>query len=185
MKKSILLFFIAFIFYNNAHSQITKGNWMIGGAASFRSSDYENVAGFPSKQTLLQLSGEVGYFIIDKFALGLKPGYDRTEGNNPRKIVNNYSVGPFARYYFLPVDRYVNIFSELSYQHGIQKTNQTSFVNNNNDFSGVGGLPFFLILSVALEFTLGYSVYLYNYNSGKVKSVIAGIGFHFHLEKDK
>jgi len=183
--KSILLFFIGFIFYHNADSQITKGNWMIGGAASFRSSDYERVPGFLSKQTLIQLSGEVGYFIIDKLALGLKPGYDRTDTYNPHNIVNTYSLGPFARYYFLPIDKYVNIFSELSYQHGIQKTNQTSFGNNSNNFSGVGGLAVFFNSSVALEFTLGYSVYLYNYNSGRVKSVIAGIGFHFHLEKDK
>lgn len=185
MKKSILLFFITFTFYNNAHSQITKGNWMIGGSASFRSSNYERVAGFPSKQTLVQLSGEVGYFIIDKLPIGLKPGYDRTEAYNPHNVINTYSIGPFARYYFLPVDRYANIFSEISYQYGITKTNQTSFANNNKNFSGVAGLAVFFNTSVALEFTLGYSVYLYNYNSGKVKSIIAGIGFHFHLEKDK
>jgi hypothetical protein len=187
MKKTILLILISFTFYNNADSQITKGNWMIGGAASFKSSKYD-YGGVSLKQTIAQLSGDVGYFVIDKLAIGLKPGYEKTgtKGNsNPLNDVNvnSYNIGPFARYYFLPVEKYVNIFSELSYQYGLMKTSQEVSQNSNN-FSGVLGCAAFFNSSVALEFTLGYSHYLYNNNAGKVNSVIAGIGFHFHLEKE-
>ncbi|MGE5107959.1 MAG: outer membrane beta-barrel protein, partial [Sphingobacteriales bacterium] len=164
--------------------QINKNNWMIGGAASLRASNYDLGGGFSSKQTIVQLSGDVGYFIIDKLAIGLKPGYSRTETNNPHIIANAYEIGPFVRYYFLPKEKYVNIFSELSYQYGIMKTNQGVSQNSNN-FSGLIGCAAFFNSSVALEFTLGYSSYLYNNNSGKVNSVIAGVGFHFHLEKEK
>jgi hypothetical protein len=182
MKKTILLFLIFFTFYNNANSQITKGNWMIGGAASFKSSVYGHGAA-SSKQTIVQLSGDVGYFVIDKFAAGLKPGYSRTETNNPHIVVNTYEIGPFLRYYFLPEDAPVNIFPQLSYQYGWMKTNQ-GVKQNSNDFSGILGCAVFFNTSVALEFTLGYSHYLYNNNTGKVNNVIAGIGFHFHLEKE-
>ncbi len=188
MKKTILLFFIASAFYNHADCQITKGNWMIGGAASFKSSKYD-FGGVSSKQTLVQLSGDVGYFIIDKFAIGLKLGYERTGINGSSNPLNNvnantYNIGPFARYYFLPAEKYVNIFSELSYQYGLMKTSQGASQNSNN-FSGLVGCAAFFNSSVALEFTLGYSSYLYNNNAGKVNNVIAGIGFHFHLEKEQ
>lgn len=187
MKLKILLILISFIFFDNANSQITERNWMVGGAASFRSSKYD-LGGVSTKQTTAQLSGDVGYFIIDKLAIGLKPDYERTgtKGNsNPLNDVNvnTYKIGPFARYYFLPAEKYVNIFSELGYQYGLMKTNQGVSQNSNN-FSGVLGCAAFFNSSVALEFTVGYSSYLYNNNAGKVNSVIAGIGFHFHLEKE-
>ncbi len=186
MKKTILLFLITSAFYNNADCQITKDNWMIGGAASFRSSKYN---GASTKETNSQLSGDVGYFIVDKLAIGLKLGYEETgtKGNsNPINDmnVNTYNIGPFVRYYFLPAEKYVNIFSELSYQYGLMKTSQGVSQNSNN-YSGVLGCAAFFNSSVALEFTLGYSYYLYNNNTGKVNNVIAGIGFHFHLEKEK
>lgn len=187
MKKRIYLIVIIVFAANYANCQLTKGNWMIGGGASFRSSKYETNTSAYSKQTLVNLSGDVGYFIIDKLAIGLKPGYERTgtKGNsNPLNDinVNTYNIGPFARYYFLDAEKYVNIFSEVSYQYGIMKTSQGVSQNSNN-FSGVLGCAAFFNSSVALEFTLGYSSYLYNNNSGKVKSIIAGIGFQFHLEK--
>lgn len=183
MKKTIVLFLITSAFYNHADCQITKGNWMIGGAASFMASKYD-LGGVSSKQTVAQLSGDVGYFIVDKLAAGLKPGYGRSETNSPHNVVNTYAIGPFVRYYFLPTERHVNIFSELSYQYGLKKTNQ-GISQNSNNLSGVLGCAAFFNSSVALEFTVGYSSYLYNNNAGKVNSVIAGIGFHFHLEKEQ
>lgn len=183
MKKKTSLIIITLFLAYYANSQITKRNWMTGGAASFRSSKYD-LGGVSSKQTIVQLSGDVGYFIIDKLATGLKPGYSRTETNSPNNIGNTYEIGPFVRYYFLPAERYVNIFSELSYQYGLMKTNQ-GVKQNSNNFSGVLGCAAFFTSSVALEFTLGYSHYLYNNNLGKINSVIASIGFHFHLENEQ
>lgn len=181
MKKKILLFVVVFNFYNQADCQIMEGNWMIGGVASFKSSKYD-LGGVSSRQTIAQLSGDVGYFIINKLAAGPKFGYSRTEVNSRHNVVNTYEICPFVRYYFLPAEKYVNIFSELSYQFGLAKSNQGVSQNSNN-FSWLVGCAAFFNSSVALEFTLGYSSYLYNNNAGKVNNVIAGIGFHFHLEK--
>lgn len=186
MKKLSLLTIAAGLIFSNASSQITKTNWMIGGAASFRSSNYEEAAGVTSKQIIVQLSGNVGYFLIDKLTVGLKPEYERTEvkQNANHQVVNTYGLGPFVRYYYLPVDRYVNIFSELSYQYGIIKTNQSSSTNNSNKLSGLAGCAVFFNSTAALEITVGYSSFSYN-TSGNVKSLIAGLGFQFHLENEK
>jgi len=184
MKKNLTLFSILVLTCSQVYSQLNKNTWLIGGNGSYRSSKYEAPSGTFSRQVLVQLSGNIGYFLIDKFAIGIKPGYGRTEVKDyVDKLINNsYQLGPFVRYYFLQKDKPVNIFSELSYQYGITKTNQ-GISQNSKNFSGNGGCAVFFNSSVALEFTLGYSSYLYNNNIGKVKSVLAGIGFQFHLEK--
>lgn len=183
MKKAILSIIVVSLIISTAQSQIAKSNWLIGGTASLRSSNYDVGTGITDKQIIVQLSGDVGYFIIDKFAVGLKPGYSRTETKSPHNIVNTYNIGPFIRYYFLPKEKFVNVFSELSYQYGLTKSNQGVSQNSNN-ISAIAGCAVFFNSSVALEFTLGYSSFSYN-TSGNVKSIMAGIGFHFHLEKDK
>lgn len=183
MKIAVLLSISLILLTTNVKSQINKNNWMIGGAASLRSSKYDVGGGATNKQFIVQLSGDVGYFIIDKFAAGLKPGYSRTETNSTHNIVNTYNIGPFIRYYFLPKEKYVNLFSEFGYQYGKTKTNQGVSQNSNN-LSAIAGCAVFFNSSVALEFTLGYSSFSYN-TSGNVKSLISGIGFHFHLEKEK
>jgi hypothetical protein len=143
MKKITLITLSVFLL-TKADSQITKRNWMIGGSGSFRSSKYETTNSVYQKQILLNLSGNVGYFIIDKLPVGLKPVYERIEAKGfDRTVVNVYALGPYARYYFLPSDKYVNIFSELSYQYGITKTNQGSTTNSNN-LSGLIGCAAFL-----------------------------------------
>ena len=160
---------------------------MIGGGASFRSSKYE--APVSSTEIVAQLSGDVGYFVIDKLSIGLKPEYERNEvkENTNHQIINTYRLGPFVRYYLLPNEKYVNMFSEISYQYGITNTNQISSTTKSNKLSGLLGCAVFFNSSVALEFTLGYSSYRYSAdsfaNTGRVKSVIAGIGFQFYLEK--
>ncbi len=181
--KQILVSFTLLLSAFNSTAQLDKKTWLVGGNASFRSSKYNEAGGLNSKQTLVNLNGNTGYFILDKLPIGVKPGYSRTVVNDFQKDVTNiYIIGPFVRYYFLQKENSLNVFSELSYQYGITKTNQ-GVKQNSNNFSGTGGCAVFFNNSVALEFTLGYSTFLYNDNKGKVNSVIAGIGFQFHLTK--
>lgn len=185
MKRFILSITLTLLFINNANCQLTKKNWLIGGVASFSSSKYEGTGTTNEKQVLIQLDGNIGYFIVDKFTVGLKPGYQRTETTGfVHKVVNTYAIGPFARYYFLPQENYINIFAEANYQYGLLKTNENPNTTNSNKITGLAGCSIFFNSSVALELTMGYSHFLYSANSTKVKSIIAGIGFQFHLEKE-
>lgn len=178
--SSILILFI--LTHYTANAQLTKGTWLLGGNGSYRSSKYNVPGGQDSKQTLIGINGNIGYFVRDKFAIGLKPGYERYDAVDfSRYISNEYKIGPFVRLYFLPNERQVNLFAELSHQFGYRSVKGGGSFNNNN-FSGLAGVAAFLNTTIALEFTLGYSYYLYNNNTGDVKSIIAGVGFQFHLE---
>ena len=68
MKKSVsfVLFFIISIV---TYSQINKGQWMVGGSASFSTinitSDYYN-----AKMVKVDLSPDAGYFIVTGLEIG-------------------------------------------------------------------------------------------------------------------
>jgi len=100
MKKSIEFVIILLFFSLASKSQITKRNWMTGGGASFRSSKYEG--GLSSTEIVTQLSGDVGYFVIDKLSIGLKPEYERNEvkENTNHQIINTYRLGPIRKILF-------------------------------------------------------------------------------------
>ena len=182
MQKTILFLF-SFIVLINVKAQITKGNWMIGGSASFLTN--KSIARIPNSvsftQSSLNINPGVGYFFIDKFAggLGLLINYDKVVAGTNSNSPTYYGIGPFARYYFLSKEKQVNIFSEVAYSY----STQAPHVQNQNSDSysiKVGSVAYFNS-SVGLEFTLGYT------NSKSYSSISKtfqiGLGFQIHLEK--
>ncbi|MGL1260168.1 hypothetical protein ACSTKG_00280, partial [Vibrio parahaemolyticus] len=80
----------------------------------------------------------IGYFIIDKFALGLRASYNKykEEVNGSGGLTTNtdrYSFGPLARYYFLKKENHYNILAESSYQYGLYSFGGTK--GNSNIFN--------------------------------------------------
>lgn len=73
MKKRVLLILSAIFFILTAKSQITKGNWLVGGNASFSSLQNSSSASVQFKQTNVEISSLAGYFLKDKFAVGVNP----------------------------------------------------------------------------------------------------------------
>lgn len=188
MKRAILLILISFIFYRDVDCQITKGNWLVGGAASFSSlkntSDVITID--KSDQIQIVFAADIGYFFLDKFVAGIKPGVESSKVvSGPIDLSGKiYEAGPFVRYYFLPTDnRYINILSEISYQYGIKSGNRFSTVHSNS-ISGLIGCEAFFNESVGIEFTIGYSSLKYAESPGTLNTIIAGIGFQFHLKKN-
>lgn len=180
MKKSILLFIIAFIFYNNANSQITKGNWLVGGTAKITLQqeilNQSNITGFS-----INVAPDIGYFIIDKFATGLKTNltYNRVRYYGNYSKGTDLGFGPFLRYYFLSTGNRVNIFAESAYEYTIDFHG-----HYRNDFSFSAGPVIYFNTSVGLEFTVNYDTFKGTY-SGSANTFSFGIGFQIHLEKDK
>ncbi len=78
--------FIAFFLTVNsltADCQITKGNWLVGGTGKFysytsqyTSATYSNEA----KYTQIDLSPNIGYFVMDKLAFGVRPSLSSIKG---------------------------------------------------------------------------------------------------------
>jgi len=190
MKKTILLFLIASTFYDHANCQITKGNWLVGGNASFTFSN-AGPRDNSSKTTDLRLVPNIGYFFMNKFAGGVQLSFNREHikygASNNFSTFKNYSMGPFVRYYFLDVDGQYNILMEGSYQFGNDKVETTNSTSNNstNIISFSAGPVIYFNSSIGIEFLLNYSSTGTSGYNGRGNSFGIGIGLQIHLEKDK
>ncbi len=105
MKSALLLSASLFCLCFSSKAQITKDNWLVGGSASFSNSK-QNLIYSADKNSDVSFSilPNIGYFITDKFALGLSPGvsFRQSKSNNVKSNVSSYAIGPFAKYYLLP-----------------------------------------------------------------------------------
>lgn len=184
MKKILLT---AFLFISlNSFSQITQGNWLVGGNAGFSSAKIDAISGGVEKINTLNISPNVGYFLLDKFAGGLKVSYvsisDITSYSNIKQ--QSFQLGPFGRYYFLNVDKRTNFFLEANYQYGIITNNTASNKSNQNTFSIYGGTSIFLNSSVAIEIAIGYAKKTSDgATSTSNSTLLSTIGFQIHLDK--
>ncbi|WP_435138409.1 outer membrane beta-barrel protein [Formosa sp. A9] len=181
-------FLIIFTISSSLFSQITKGNWLVGGTGDFQKSKIKNTTSNGNIQEFesmhFTISPDIGYFLADKFAAGLVLNFTV---NNPSGSNNSswgYQIGPFARYYFLNTDKIINVFGELNCSFGKGISNQNSDSNSNN-YEVKAGTALFFNNSVALELSLNYNLNQLNTNSSDLdtKSLTLGIGFQIHLEK--
>jgi hypothetical protein len=160
-----------------SNAQITKRNWMMGGSASFGSS--KSISGeISNKSTGFSFYPNVGYFLIDKLAIGTSGQFNYTFPSGNEKIYHSYTISPFIRYYFLEKEKTMNIFSEASYE----------IIRNSHSDSKAdklhlkAGAVFFLNSSVGLEVALNYLNQKTNENY-QVRGVYLDVGFQIHLEK--
>ena len=194
-EKNTFLLCMLLLCMQVTSAQLTKGNWLMGGKASLASSNFETN---DSKLTAIDLSPDIGYFFVDRLAAGIRMGYSRSKtkfGDNPSQPGTEnsfeskaYSIGPFIRYYFLPIENRYNILTELNYQYinsKLEINNSNSSTSSSNQFSIAAGPAIYLNSSVALEFLVGYSITPKNKSSAKSSKVGFGIGFQIHLEKEK
>ncbi len=192
--KRIFVITLCILYINlKANCQITKGNWMIGGNATFTSNNV-HALGFTNKYTEIQLSPAGGYFLANKLAAGLKFDVnfyiDRRKSSFTNSTVGNvshYIFGPFARYYLLEQENRVNLFAEGSYAYGILRTNNTVTTATSSfyHYTFLAGPVVYFNQSVGIEFTIGY-YHSKNINIDNSKnSFQMGLGLQVHLEKDK
>jgi len=194
MKRNFLLFCMTVFFVSASYAQITKGNWLVGGSGSLRSTNTTNSSpntSTSSKRLDITISPSIGNFIMDKFALGLKAGYNKykEEGSGSNGLstnTNRYSFGPFARYYFLEKEKHYNILLESSYQFGIYSFGATK--GNSSLFNTSIGPVIYFNSSIGLEFLFGY----YNFKEtirqsgdfvSKQNGIQMSLGLQVHLDK--
>jgi hypothetical protein len=186
MKKITTLTLLLVFLSVSSKSQITKGNWMLGGVVSYASTNY-NSENYGAPHTIydLELKPNIGYFFIDKLAAGIKTGI----GITGDKRVGNYTdfnIGPFFRYYLLNKDKNVNILSEGMYQYGFEGSLSGS--NNStpkNTFTFSAGPVIYFNTVVGLEFLISYSSYKFSDIKGSNNTVMVGLGLQVHLERNK
>jgi hypothetical protein len=187
LMKTTKLFFILTLFsFLTSNAQITKGNWMVGGTGNFSSyeSTYKsNGNEITNKGIGINISPKIGYFLADKFVIGtsLSIGYTK-----PKESDNSfgYGIGPYARYYFLNVDRHVNFFTEVNYIFGETKSGDNK--SKSNGYGLKAGSVFFFNNSVGLEVSLDYNsskLAPNNSDNSTYNNLQIGLGFQIHLEK--
>ena len=147
---AIVLIFLS----SSVSSQIGKGQWLVGGNASFSHAVVKQNNGFAhsdNKTTGFQLMPGAGYFFIRQLAAGLRGGITHSdikqESNSSVGPVSFYyllkskttglSFSPFVRYYFLAPSQKPNDFSDISYAYNNNKEN----TNTYQQYIPPGGLP--------------------------------------------
>jgi hypothetical protein len=193
--KHLVLISLFSVLYFTAQSQLSKGAWLVGGTGSFSStknSYSNNTTYFSSDQVHVNIAPDLAYFVFDKFALGLKPSFNKSKnhvtslpsGGNSNE--NRLNIGPFARYYLLNSDKQFNILTEASYQYGFYWFTPTK--GHRNTFSASAGPVVYLNTSVGLEFLIGYYWQNEEINDesksiNKERGLLMTLGFQFYLEK--
>lgn len=176
MKKTFLIFSLLCI-AKLCCCQITKNTWMTGGGASFSNTNINN--GSETNVINIAVSPNVGYFLINKFALGSRLSF--TSDYSPKMPIktNFYTIGPFIRYYLLAPEKTFNIYAQTSYEIKLENKRNGAI----RTFSALGGPVIFFNPNVALEFNLGYATTNFKNNDLIINTFQSGISLQIHLNK--
>ncbi len=185
MKKILFLTFFISVFSFISNGQITKNNWLVGGNGRL-SSQKQTLNSSDIKGFNIDLSPNVGYFFIDKFAGGIKArlAFDKVEFNGGVSKTTQTGIGPFFRYYFLEQLNRINLFAEAAYQY-LHNSGNTGSSNSSNTFTFSAGPVIYFNTSVGVELTANYEIFNNQSVNTKAKTFFLSIGFQIHLEKEK
>lgn len=175
MKINTILLIATFLITIATSGQISKGNWMMGGTGAFGNSKVTSL-GAEDTGFYLNLYPNVGYFFIDKLAVGTNASLVLAF---QQKSAGAWGVGPYVRYYFLEKEKTINVFSELNY-YAERRSDSDDL--KFNTFNIKAGTVLFLNSSVGIEVALNYSTQKTNQNFEN-RAIYLNVGFQIHLEK--
>jgi hypothetical protein len=184
--EKVLYLPMALLFLSNSVTgQITKGNWLMGGNGSF-SHEKTTFSNGEIVSTQIDLTPRIGYFVSDRFALGLLGNYRwvSSNSNNIKSSYSDYGIGPFIRYYFLSPENRTNVLIDGSGSYNGRGNSIISDIPGFISYSLLAGPVIFLNSSVGLELLLGYKGYKELKNETKSNGMNFSIGIQYHLERD-
>jgi len=156
--KKLILAAIAVMGFSAANAQdsgsygFSKGNILLEGNLGFSANNDKNT---DVKTNSFEFNPKAGYFLTDKFALGLDLGI----GSDKKKVAgtdadknSNFNVGVFGRYYFLDLGQRFKTYAEAGVGLNTGKEGEAKY-------SGVGfgaglGINYFVSNSFAINFGL-------------------------------
>ena len=190
MRKSTLLSLLL-SFTATAFTQINKGQFLAGGNINFESIKSESSVNTPYESTNFFISPNLGYFIINKMATGLRIDF-RSYSTRSETLDVHYvttSISPFLRYYFLPLQKKVNAFIDISYIHDKSKWRSDTnpgYIVKTKGYYFFGGPSIFITDQITIEFTVGYKhTKSDEYGDNKVNKFSSGVGLQIHFGKIK
>lgn len=180
--KKVILAAIAVMSFGFANAQdsgsfgFSKGNILLEGNLGLYSTNDKNTE---VKFNSFEFNPKAGYFLTDKFALGLDLGI----GTDKKKIAgadagknSEFNVGVFGRYYFLDLGQRFKTYAEAGVGLNTGKEGDAKY-------SGVGfnaglGINYFVSNSFAINFGL---TNILDYNTNKYKGGKAASEFEANL----
>jgi len=164
-----------------AQTNIHKGDLMTGGNASFA-----YLKNGVYKETSLGLSPDVGYFVIDNLAAGLRASvtYSKTKQSyTPDLKRTYYNLTPFVRYYFLPAAQKLNLFADAGFGFGQYRSKVVNSESKDNftELDISAGPAIFLTPATALELKVGYVSTKYKSDADRYNTMQLSVGFQVHL----
>ncbi|MEC5158140.1 OmpW family outer membrane protein [Chryseobacterium sp. MP_3.2] len=167
MKKMFLVGAVALFATMNAQTE--KGSWVVGGSTTlgFNSVSTKYSAGNNSesdpKISTFTITPSVGYFVIDKLAVGLDLGYTSisTKDDNENVSVSTTSVLPTATYYFKSASNLIPYLG-AGIGYASQKTEYGSEDLTLDGFAwkAKGGLVYLINQNVGVDLGLGYNQFV-------------------------
>jgi hypothetical protein len=193
--KHFFFFLTLMLMAISSKCQLDKKHWLVGGTGSFFSYKEEFIAtGQPAlsgKLREVNILANVGYFLFDKLAAGLRPGIASVKSRGANTLATHTEniaiyVGPFVRYYIMSKEKQFNILVDGSCQFGSLTNFGKGSVNNA---SIMAGSEMFFNSSVGIEFLIGYLYQKRTIDDTQTgysflrKGLHASIGFQIHLTK--
>jgi len=173
MKKLILSITAVFAIVLSANAQTEKGNFIIGGTASYQSSksDADNAKAAEN----LSIVPNFGYFVSDNLAIGTGLGYEYSKLDHASLSGQNeaFVVSPFGRYYVGLSDRF-KFFGQASVPMAFGTVKATDANGDAGDKTGTStsvgvavspGFAYFPTKKIGIELALTGA----SFNSYKVK----------------
>jgi hypothetical protein len=159
MKKIILTVAAVFAFgFANAQDKkessegFSKGDVFVTGAFSLGSTNDKNAE---VKTSSFEIAPQLGYFVSENIAIGLKVGYssDKTKSSvATTSDISGIEVGAFGRYYFTPASKF-SLFGQLGFDYGSLTNNLTNpkAKLNTTDINLGLGLNYFVSSNFSIE----------------------------------
>lgn len=173
MKKLLFIFTLLFVASSSLFAQTQKGNWMIGGNATFASLKQGDF-----KVTTIGISPTAGYFIANDLAIGASVNLTSYKEEDD-DAETDFSAGPFVRYYFVNLGPSAKLFGQADVAFG-----STKIFGESEGFTDWGisaGPAIFLNPNTALEITLGYGSKKYKDADDATNAFGVNVGFQIHL----
>lgn len=200
MRKSFITFALLFVFAFSGSTQdppaagkngltyglprINKNDWMLGGRGklSFSSQNYINDEKI--KETSFRLSPRIGYFVADRWAIGLSPSFEAGSTEIPsygKDKYNELGLGINSRYYLMENKNKTNFFAEAGYSFGGAQFNDDDRIGVNGYNLGLN-FVYFKNPFVALELGFEYGSKKYEDEDERINKFGLCAGLQIHLD---
>jgi hypothetical protein len=153
MKKLFTVMLLGSFFVVSA--QIEKGTVMVGGNLGLKTGDGTSE---------ILVNPNIGFFVANNFTIGGHVNYSSRELGATK--VNEFGIGPFARYYFGVTSTKPFLVTEFDFLSSTTKVGEQKITTSGTGFLFGMGFAAFINETVAIEGITGYNYAKYKETSG-------------------